>query len=240
MTREHKTCIIIDDEPIAIRIIKEHLAAFDSLQCMDGFTNPVKAMEFLSTQRVDLIFLDIQMPQITGMDFLKSLDHPPKVIFTTAYRDYAVEAFELEVIDYLLKPISLVRFSKAINRFYQQQSEYFATLANKETTAPKHDYLFLKADKKWHKIVFDEIIYLESLGDYLTVHTQNGKITTKERISHLNEQLPSELFIRVHRSYIISRSKITALLPGQVELGELKIPIGRSYKEIVGKLLTNK
>ena len=240
MDEQTYKCLIIDDEPIAIRVIKNHLGSFKNFHIVGECGNAFEAMEVLAHSSVDLIFLDIQMPQITGMDFLKSLDHPPKVIFTTAYRDYAVEAFELEVIDYLLKPISLVRFSKAINRFYQQQSEYFATLANKETTAPKHDYLFLKADKKWHKIVFDEIIYLESLGDYLTVHTQNGKITTKERISHLNEQLPSELFIRVHRSYIISRSKITALLPGQVELGELKIPIGRSYKEIVGKLLTNK
>ncbi|WP_159521121.1 LytR/AlgR family response regulator transcription factor [Sunxiuqinia indica] len=230
-------CLVVDDEPIAIRVIKNHLSEFKNLKLAGECNNAIEAMEFLSKQRVDLIFLDIQMPQITGIEFLKNLNPAPKVIFTTAYRNYAIEAFELDVIDYLLKPISLVRFSKAINRFYQRVNANTAgpSAAEKGNQAP--DHLFLKIDKKLHKIMHHEIFYLESFGDYVIVHSEKGKLTTKERISHLEEQLPASQFLRVHRGYIISIAKITALLPGLVELGEFKIPIGRSYKTEVDKII---
>ncbi|MGQ7869687.1 LytR/AlgR family response regulator transcription factor [Sunxiuqinia sp. sy24] len=226
-------CLIIDDEPIAIRVIKNHLTEFKNLRLVGECSHAIEAIEVLSKIRVDLLFLDIQMPQITGVEFLKSLNHPPKVIFTTAYRDYAIEAFELDVVDYLLKPISLLRFSKAINRFYQRINETAPVAIASDTQA---DHLFLKADKKLHKILFNELIYLESFGDYVIAHTGKGKITTKERISYLEEQLPKSQFLRVHRGYIIAIRKITAILPGLIELGEYKVPIGRSYKAEVDKI----
>ncbi|MGQ8336337.1 LytR/AlgR family response regulator transcription factor [Sunxiuqinia sp. A32] len=229
-------CIIVDDEPIAIRVIKNHLSEFKNMQLVGECANAIEAIEVLSKTKVDLIFLDIQMPQITGVEFLKNLNPAPKVIFTTAYRDYAIEAFELDVVDYLLKPISLVRFSKAINKFYQRVTEN-TQVSEKEDKSESANHIFLKADKKLHKVLFNEIIYFESFGDYLIVRTETGKITVKERISHIEEQLPRQQFIRVHRGYLVSVQKITALLPGLLELGKYKIPIGRSYKQNVEKLV---
>ncbi|WP_299580697.1 LytR/AlgR family response regulator transcription factor [uncultured Sunxiuqinia sp.] len=230
-------CLIVDDEPIAIRVIKNHLQEFKNLKLVGECNHAIEAIEVLSKHRVDLLFLDIQMPQITGVELLKNLNHPPKVIFTTAYRDYAIEAFELDVVDYLLKPISLLRFTKAINRFYQRMNETSPAEVPPTDSAHKPDHLFLKADKKLHKVLFEELIYLESFGDYVIAHTEKGKITTKERISHLEEQLPQDRFLRVHRGFIIATTKISAIQPGLVELGKFKIPVGRSYKSALEKLI---
>ena len=231
-------CLIVDDEPIAIRVIKNHLKVFKDLQLVGECSHAIEAIEVLSKTKVDLILLDIQMPQITGVEFLQNLNTPPKVIFTTAYRDYAIEAFELDVIDYLLKPISLLRFSKAINRFYQRMQENAQhNLEHKIRSNENQDFLFFKADKKLHKVYFEEIVFLESLGDYVILHTNKGKITIKDRISHLEEQLPSQLFLRVHRGFIVSVRKITALQPGLVEIDKYKIPVGRSYKTEMKKII---
>jgi DNA-binding LytR/AlgR family response regulator len=222
-------CLIVDDEPIAIRVIKNHLAEFKNLNLVGECSNAIEAIELLSRVKVDLIFLDIQMPQITGVEFLKTLNQAPKVIFTTAYRDYAIDAFELDVVDYLLKPISLIRFSKAVNRFYQRMSEHAAAPApqlNEGNTGS----IFLKADKKFHKVMLNDILYIESFGDYLLVHCANSKLTIKERISQMEEQLPKDRFLRVHRGFIVSADRITALQPGLIEVGKNKIPVGRSYK----------
>ncbi len=229
-------CLIVDDEPIAIRVIKNHLSEFKNLKLAGECNNAIEAIEVLSRTKIDLIFLDIQMPHITGIDFLKSLNQAPKVIFTTAYRDYAIDAFELDVVDYLLKPVSLIRFSKAINRFYQRMSDNHPVT---KAVAPgaESDHIFIRADKKLHKIRYADILYLESYGDYLNIHTESGKITAKERISHLEEQLPRQQFLRVHRGYLVSLAKITAFLPGLIEIGKHKIPIGRNYKAEVDRLI---
>ena len=176
------------------------------------------------------------MPEITGVEFLKNLDQRPKVIFTTAYRDYAIEAFELDVVDYLLKPISLLRFTKAITRFYSRINSSEDHVAQIKSTQPTQDYIFLKSDKKHHKVPFSDILFFESFGDYLNAYTINGKVTIKGRISHLENQLPHQQFLRVHRGYIISLSKISAILPGMIEIDQHKIPIGRSYKQEVDQL----
>ncbi len=228
-------CLIVDDEPIAIRVIKKHLAEFKNFHVAGECNNAIEAIEMLSKTNIDLIFLDIQMPQISGVEFLKNLSHPPKVIFTTAYREYAIEAFDLDVIDYLLKPISLLRFSKAINRFLQRMNETHLEIST--TTSLNVDHIFLKVDKKLYKVLFDEILFIESFGDYLLVYTEHEKITVKERISHLEGQLPSELFLRVHRGFIVSLKKISAVLSGQIEIGEHKIPIGRNYKAELDKII---
>ena len=230
-------CLIVDDEPIAIRVIKNHLANFKNLTLAGECSNAIEAIEILSKSKIDLIFLDIQMPQITGVEFLRNLSQPPKVIFTTAYRDYAIDAFELDVVDYLLKPISLLRFSKAINRFYQRLSESASGPPISETHENAQDYLFLKADKKRVKVFYHDILYFESFGDYLIVHTSTNKITIKERISHMEKQLPAGKFLRAHRGYIISLSKVTALLPGLIEIDNHKIPIGRNYKSQIENII---
>ena len=229
-------CLIVDDEPIAIRVIKKHLAEFKNLRLAGECSNAIEAIEWLSKTKIDLIFLDIQMPQITGVEFLKNLNHPPKVIFTTAYRDYAIDAFELDVVDYLLKPISLIRFSKAVNRFYERMNEG-QNATPQPSQHPEPDSIFVKAEKKLHRLLFSEILFLESFGDYLIVHTEKGKITIKDRISHMEEELPKPNFIRIHRGYLVSSSKITAILPGLIEIGSHKIPIGRNYKSEVDKII---
>ncbi len=186
-------CLIVDDEPIAIRVIKNHLAEFHNLEVAGECSNAIEAIELLSNEKVDLIFLDIQMPQITGIEFLKSLDYPPKVIFTTAYRDYALDAFDLDVVDYLLKPISLLRFTKAINRFYKRMGGGKPS-ANPNFTQEQADHLFLKVDKKLHKVEYADILFVESYGDYLIVHTSQDKYTIKERISHFEKNCHGNSF----------------------------------------------
>lgn len=230
-------CLIVDDEPIAIRVIKNHLSEFKNLDMAGECSNAIEAIEMLSKTKIDLIFLDIQMPQITGVEFLKNLNQQPKVIFTTAYRDYAIEAFELDVVDYLLKPISLVRFSKAINRFYQRMNDSPQRMIQPETSPAIPDHIFLKVDKKLHRVLLSDMLFAESFGDYLHVYTEKDKFTVKERISHLEDQLPRPQFLRVHRGYLVSLSKITALLPGLIEIGKHKIPIGRNYKAEVDRVI---
>jgi DNA-binding LytR/AlgR family response regulator len=233
-------CLIIDDEPIAIRVIKKHLSAFSDFKIVAECNNAIEAMPVLSKEKIDLLFCDIQMPQITGVDFIRSLSHPPKVILTTAYREYALEAFDLNVVDYLLKPISFERFTKAINKFLEtepQKTEQTENQKENPNTAP--DYLFLKADKKHYKVNLEDIFYFESLGDYVMAFTRDKKIVTKERLSYLAETLPSGQFMQIHRSYIVSVSKIESVGPGFVEINKKKLPVGRSYKPELSKLLGN-
>jgi len=234
-------CIIIDDEPIAIRVIRNHLSAFTDFEIVAECGNALEAMPIISTEKIDLMFCDIQMPQITGVDFVRSLAHPPKVIFTTAYRDYAVDAFELNVVDYLLKPISFERFTKAINNFMEVETTH--VVSTRETVLDKKeepDYIFLKADKKHYKVNLSDILYFESLGDYVIVFTVNKKIVTKERIGNFAGNLPPEKFIQIHRSYIVSISKIESVGSGFVEINKKKLPVGRNYKPQLNDLLQKK
>lgn len=229
-------CIIIDDEPIAIRVIRNHLSVFADFEIVAECTNALEAMQVLQKENIDLMFCDIQMPQITGVDFIRSLSHPPNVIFTTAYRDYAIDAFELNVVDYLLKPISFERFTKAINHFLALETP-------KDTQADpgtfSRDFIFLKADKKHYKVNLADILYFESLGDYVIAYTTDQKIITKERIGHLPDMLPVNRFIQIHRGYIVSIDKIESIGAGFVEIGKKKLPVGRNYKPAVQKLLSN-
>ncbi len=233
-------CIIIDDEPIAIRVIRNHLSAFTNFEIVNECSNALEAMPILSKERIDLLFCDIQMPQITGVEFVRSLAHPPKVIFTTAYRDYAVDAFELQVVDYLLKPISFERFTKAINNFMEQDSAKTSQQNISETGSKQRDFIFLKADKKHHKVNLCDILYFESLGDYVIVFTSDKKIVTKERISNLAKHLPENNFIQIHRSYIVSISKIESVGAGFVEINKKKLPVGRNYKPLLNNLIQKK
>ncbi|OXA79612.1 two component transcriptional regulator, LytTR family [Flavobacterium aquidurense] len=218
-------CIIVDDEPLARELIASHLAHFESFELIDSFDNALKAYTFLETNTVDLIFLDIEMPLLKGNDFLKKLKNPPKVIFTTAYREYAIEGYELNVIDYLLKPITFNRFFVSIEKFKQLQ------ISKKEIVSPAENHTFVTSGNKNIKIIFDEILYIESLKDYITIHLENNKSHhIKQNISVFEKLLDSN-FIRIHRSFIIQTKKLTAYSKNEVEINTVEIPIGNSYKE---------
>ena len=218
-------CIIIDDEPLARELIASHLVNFESFELIDSFENALKAYSFLETNTVDLIFLDIEMPLLKGNDFLKKLKNPPKVIFTTAYREYAIEGYELNVIDYLLKPITFDRFFVSIEKFKQLQ------LPKKEIKPVIENHIFVSSGSKNIKIIFDEILYVESLKDYITIHLENGKSHHIKQNISIFEKLLNSNFVRVHRSYIIQTQKLTAYSKNEVEINAIEIPIGNSYKE---------
>lgn len=233
-------CLIIDDEPIAIRVIKTHLSAFSDFEVVAECSNALEAMPILSKRNIDLLFCDIQMPQITGVDFVRSLANPPKIIFTTAYRDYAIEAFDLNVVDYLLKPISFERFTKAINNFLESESiKNNATPLQEIPEQKNREFIFLKADKKHYKVNLNDILYFESLGDYVIAFTTNKKIVTKERIGKLLENLSKEQFLQIHRGYLVSIAKIESVGPGYIEIDKKKLPVGRNFKAEVSRLIQN-
>jgi len=226
-------CIIIDDEPIAIKVIEEHLENFKNIECLSGYTKAIDAIEILNTEKIDLLFLDINMPGISGIEFLKSLPNPPKVIFTTAYRNFAVDAFELDALDYLVKPISFERFLKAINKFL---SHTHPKQDAEDKVNGQKDYIVLKADKKNYKIKFADIIFIESLDNYIKVHTSDFSIICYDSLTAIEKELSSEL-IRIHRSYIVNLSKIDIFTSSYVEIGDRKFTIGRNYKDDVQKRL---
>ncbi|MDN3693596.1 response regulator transcription factor [Chryseobacterium tructae] len=218
-------CIIVDDEPFARELIASHLAHFENFEVIDSFENALKAYSFLEHHSVDLIFLDIEMPLMKGNDFLKKLKNPPKVIFTTAYREYAVEGYELNVIDYLLKPITFDRFFVSIEKFKQFQTPV------KENDTASESHIFVTSGSKNIKIIFDEILYIESTKDYITIHLENGKSHhVKQNISVFEKLLNAE-FIRVHRSFIIQTKRINAYTKNEIEINSVEIPIGISYKK---------
>ena len=231
-------CIIVDDEPLAIEAIQMHIEKFDSLKlvatCIDAF----QAFEILNKTRVDLMFLDIQMPEITGLDFLKSLKNPPKVILTTAYREYAIDAFDLSVVDYLLKPISFDRFMQSINKFYELSgNETLVHGITHQKHEPNSDHIFVRSDKKNVKIRFEEILYIESIKDYVKIVCRSRTVISKILISELESKLPFELFLRIHRSYMINIQNIEAYSHTHIEMPGRELPIGRNYKnEVISTL----
>lgn len=227
-------CIIIDDEPIAIKVIQEHLEKFSNVECLGGFTKALDAIEKVNNKNIDLLFLDINMPGISGIEFFKSLTIKPKVIFTTAYRNFAVDAFDLDALDYLVKPISFDRFLKAMNKFFACYKEQI--ILNEDRCLTK-DYIILKSDKKNYKIKFQDISFIESLDNYIKVHTNDLSIICYERLSGLEKEL-SDDFIRIHRSYIINLSKVDVFTSAYVEINNQKFTIGRNYKEEVAKRLS--
>ena len=196
--------IIVDDEPLAIEILEAYIMKMPNMNLIAKCSNALEANEVLRTEDIDLMFLDIEMPMMLGTDFLKSLKDPPQIIFTTAYPEFAVQGFELNALDYLLKPISLDRFIKAVNKVVVR---YEPSMSSKEYSKSL-DYIFVKADKKLVKINFSEIIYIEGLKDYVLIHTDQSRIITLQTMKSLEEKLPVELFIRAHRSYIVNLNRI--------------------------------
>jgi DNA-binding LytR/AlgR family response regulator len=236
-------CLIVDDETLALDILENYIARLDNLELVGRCLNAMEAFNVLKQKKVDLIFLDIQMPKLTGIDFLKNLSHPPKVILTTAYRDYALEGYELNAIDYLLKPISFERFFKAINKVWEITQPNQQTLENPNLilsgthTTTQEACVYVKADKKMVRISLKDILYIESLKDYVRIKTTEKEVISYQRISYLEEKLPEDMFLRLHRSYIVAIDKIEAFTGNFVEVGKKEIPIGRNYKSEVMKVL---
>lgn len=222
-------CVIVDDEPIAREIIESFINKTPNLSLIGSFQNAVDALNFEQKKEVDIYFLDINMPDINGLSLAKIINKNAHIIFTTAYRDYAIDGFNLDVIDYLLKPIAFDRFLQAIEKIPKQQ----LTQIVNHTSENKTDFLFVRSERKMIKVSFDEILYIESLSDYIKIHLTNQVLVTRETISNINNKLPQHLFIRIHRSYIISISKIHSYTNEFIEVGNKALPISRSYKETV-------
>lgn len=222
--------IIVDDEPLALDVLETYLERIPTVQLVARCKNAIEAFEVLQEQQVDLMFLDIQMPQLTGIDFLKSLANPPRVIFTTAYSNYALDGYELNVTDYLLKPISFDRFMKAINKALQQHKSSVEKSSEGEEVE-KADFIFVKADKKLIKIRYEDIFYIEGLKDYVILHTPNGRIVTLQTMKSLEVKLPEDIFKRIHRSYIVQLGTIDAVVGNMLEIKGKHIPIGKSYRD---------
>ncbi len=227
--------IIVDDEPLAQDVLESHIQKLPELNLVQKCSNALEANDALRNNEIDLMFLDIQMPQLTGMEFLRTLSNPPLVIFTTAYPNYAVEGFELNALDYLLKPISLNRFIKATNKAIDHISLQKGNSSVVETPKDGTDYFFVKADKKLIKVNYEDIIYIEGLKDYVIIRMANSRVITLQTMKSLEGKLPAGQFKRIHRSYIVGVNQINAIVGNMVEItekGQAKhLPIGKNYRE---------
>lgn len=223
------SCLIIDDEPPARQVLENHIQKIAQLElagkCKDAFA----AVDFLHRQRVDLLFLDIKMPELNGLDFLSVMPQTPKVILTTAYSEYALESYDYEVVDYLLKPIRFQRFLRAINRLLKP-SEAVRSSAPAPSLKTSN-YIFVNINKKMHRIFLSDILYIESLGNYVRIFTTKEKHMVHRAISAFDEWLPKSQFLRTHRSYLVSLSKISAFTQTNLEIGDHLLPIGGLYKQ---------
>ena len=231
------SCLIIDDEPLARKGLREYIADVDFLQLAGEFDSPLKATDALSKGHIHLLFLDIHMPKISGIDFLKTLQHPPLVILTTAYPQYALEGFDLSVLDYLLKPISFDRFFKAVLKakdHYEHRQPAGATALPEA----KDDYIFIKADNKLVKLAYNEIVFVEALQNYVAIHTAEKKLITYLTFKSIEESLPADRFMKVHKSYLVAVQKITSIEGNEIIAGNHHIPISRNLKdEVMERLL---
>lgn len=224
--------VIIDDEPTARDILKRHLSKIDAINVVASCKNAAEGFSVLSKEAIDLIFLDINMPEVTGIMFANAIKGKTAVIFTTAYREYAVEGFELEAVDYLMKPISLERLMKAINKFAAMGLERKNTLENNT-----QNFTFFRCERKMIKVDFSSILYIESCGDYIKIHTSNKVLVTRETMTSVVEKLPNNGFLRTHRSFVVSLSKMDGYTNEYIDILRTAVPISRSYREGVLKVL---
>jgi DNA-binding LytR/AlgR family response regulator len=228
-------CLLVDDEPLALDILESYIKKMPDLELIGKCSNALEASEFLKNNKIDLMFLDIQMPEITGLEFVRSLTNPPLIVFSTAYSDFAVEGFELNAIDYLLKPVAFERFTKTVER----AKEYMALKKNESVEAPEldNDYIFIKSNQKQIKLSYDQIFYVEAFADYVKLYTSEKRYVTLQTMKNMEQKLPKDKFIRVHRSFIVGMKYITSFNSSELEIGAVKIPVGKNYKdEFLAKL----
>lgn len=223
-------CLIVDDEPLALDLLAGHIDAMEDLELAGRCENALEAGTLLRQKRVDLLFLDIQMPVLTGIDLIKTLQNRPKIILTTAYKEYAYDAFQLDAADYLLKPITFARFLKSINKVCGQV-QHPVPVTSPDTSWFEEAFVYLKTEKRLVKVILKDILYIESIRDYTRVITRNQRLIAHQRISQLEEKLPEDWFLRIHRSYLVNRLHVQAFSPQFVEVQDKQIPIGRQYKE---------
>lgn len=228
-------CIIIEDEPIAADILKDYISQVPFLQLKAICTDAISAMDLMQKKMIEVIFLDIHLPKLKGLDFLKTLKNPPQVIITSAYQEYALQSFELNVVDYLLKPIEFSRFLTAVNKL-SKQIDYKPAVTLK-SSGTERAYLYFNVNKKKVKVHLDEILYIESLREYIRITTVNKNVLTKFQLGQIEELLVNNNFLRVHRSFIVAREKIEAFTATDIEIAGKEIPIGRNYKEHVLRAL---
>jgi two-component system LytT family response regulator len=225
-------CLVMDDEPLAVEIIVRYIQRVPSLRLVAQCENALQALTILQQQEVDLLFADIRMPELLGTDLIRILQHPPRVIITTAYAEYALEGYDLDIVDYLLKPIRFERFLKAIDKLFKQDgvpSEQ-ATLAPHRPDSKNEDYLYLRTDRKMVRLMLDTILCIEGRKNYVKILTENGTLMIKNSMSAMAAMLPEGLFIRVHRSYIVATTKIDSFTPDSIDIRDMKIPVGKLYK----------
>ena len=230
-------CIIVEDETLAQDVIKSHLSHVEGFELVGVCKNAIEASSVLQAKEVDLIFLDIQLPGMTGLNFLRSLTNPPLVVLTTAYAEHALESYEFNVIDYLLKPISFERFNRTINKIVE--GRLFDKVTKEETNVAAN-HIFIKSNSKFFKVNFPEIIYIEGMKDYLKIHTAEYNLVTHQTMNDMEKILPAKQFLRVHKSYIVSVAFIKSIYGNSIEIDKITIPIGASYKDGVMGLVERK
>lgn len=233
---EKYSCIIVEDEPLAAEVLQDYIAQTPFLDCKTTCNDALQALEYLQKEKIDIIFLDIHLPKLKGLDFLRTLKNPPQIIITTAYREYAIDGYELNVVDYLLKPISFNRFLMAVNKLQTQPSQEIL-FSNQTSSSSDEQHIFINVNKKRVKIYLNDILYIESRKEYISIVTKEKSFLTKFQLGEIEAQLEKSNFIRIHRSFIISRKKISAFNAAEVEINGEQIPIGRSYKELVISVL---
>ena len=232
---EKFNCLIVEDEPLAAEILQDYIMQLPFLECKHVCRDAIYAMQVLQTEKIDLMFVDIHLPKIKGLDFIKTLKHPPQVIITTAYREYALDGYELNVVDYLLKPINFNRFLAAVNKLKRDFPEN-TRVANNSNGDTK-EQLLINVNKKTVKMDIDDILFIESRKEYIHITTSDKSFDTRINISEISDQLPKEKFLRIHRSFIVAIGKINAFSANSVEINGSSIPIGRSYREIAQQVL---
>ena len=233
-------CIVLDDEPLAIHLLEDHINKVPFLQLAGSFNNPMEALVSLNNDPVDLVFLDIQMPQLSGVQFMQLLQNRAQVIITSAYQEYAIDGFEHNVIDYLLKPISFERFYKGVEKAYNQKNPTQKLNRSQEMLPETGGYIFVKVETKMVRVELDDILYIEGLKNYVSIYTKTQRIVTLQVMKQLEEVLSPKRFVRVHRSYIVALDKITSIERQEIHIKDRIIPIGNTYQEHFFKLLETK
>jgi len=231
-------CLIIDDEPLAQRVIERYAENIPFLEIVTKCSNAIEAIDVLHNEEVDLLFLDINMPRLSGMDFLKTLKNPPLVIITTAYAEFAIQGFELDVVDYLMKPIAFDRFYKAIQKAEDLlKSRELPHFEMKAQEKPEESFIFIKSSKKTYKVTLDDILYIEALGDYVKIYTTDKMIVSYQSLKNIETLLPAKLFPRIHKSFIIALSRVDLIEGNHVKIKDRLIPIGTNFKTDFEKLI---
>lgn len=228
-------CLLVDDEPPALDILRTYIEATPMLEIAGECHHAMAAFDFIQKHEIDLMFLDINMPRLSGTEFLRALPSPPPVIFTTAHRDYAVEGFDLGAVDYLLKPYSLDRFLRAVHRAINPEQKSQLHPPKESVTTASDRFLYVRADRKMVKVMIDDILYVESLKDYVKIMLPNRQVITKHTITSLEEMLPEREFMRIHRSFIVAQKKVDSYNHSSVFIGKTELPVGPLYKHEIGK-----